>query len=86
MKYVLILCCILTGCSTVVPVTQKFPDVPESLLTRCDDLNKLNYGAKLSDVAETVTNNYSMYYKCSAKHEEFVEWYTNQKKIYESVN
>ena len=86
MKYALIFSLILTGCSTVVPVSQKFPEAPEALIKKCDNLIKLNNDAKLSDIAETVTANYSMYYKCSAKQEEFVEWYNNQKKIYESVN
>lgn len=86
MKYALILSLLITGCSTVVPVTQKFPEVPGAIIAKCDDLIKLNNDAKLSDVAETVTVNYSMYYKCSAKHDEFVEWYNNQKKIYESIN
>lgn len=85
MKYALVLAILLTGCSTVVPVTQKFPDVPSALSEKCDTLTILNDNAKLSDVAVAVTNNYTLYHKCSNKHEEFIEWYNNQKKIYESV-
>ena len=40
MRY-LLLVLILTGCSTTVPVTAKFPDVPERLLVKCPKLEKL---------------------------------------------
>lgn len=75
----------LEGCSTTVPVTAKFPDVPERLLVKCPDLQKVNDEAKLSDVAKTVTVNYSTYYECAVKHDAMIEWYQIQKKIYESV-
>ena len=75
----------LEGCSTTVPVTAKFPDVPERLLVKCPDLQKVNDEAKLSDVAKTVTVNYSTYYECAVKHDAMVEWYQVQKKIFESV-
>jgi hypothetical protein len=39
----------------------------------------------LSDVAKTVTNNYTTYYDCAVKHDAFVEWYNIQKNIFESV-
>ena len=84
MKY-LLLVLILTGCSTTVPVTAKFPNVPERLLVRCPQLEKLENEAKLSDISKTVTNNYTTYYECAVKHDAFVEWYKIQKNIFESV-
>jgi hypothetical protein len=84
MKY-LLLVLILTGCSTTVPVTAKFPDVPERLLVKCPQLEKLENEAKLSDIGKTVTNNYTTYYECAVKHDAFVEWYQTQKRIFESV-
>ena len=84
MKY-LLLVLILTGCSTTVPVTAKFPDVPERLLVKCPQLEKLENEAKLSDIVKTVTNNYTTYYECAVKHDAFVEWYQTQKRIFESV-
>ena len=84
MRY-LLLVLILTGCSTTVPVTAKFPNVPERLLVRCPQLEKLENEAKLSDISETVTNNYTTYYECAVKHDAFVEWYKIQKNIFESV-
>jgi len=84
MRY-LLLVLILTGCSTTVPVTAKFPNVPERLLVRCPQLEKLENEAKLSDISKTVINNYTTYYECAVKHDAFVEWYKIQKNIFESV-
>ena len=84
MRY-LLLVLILTGCSTTVPVTAKFPNVPERLLVKCPQLEKLENEAKLSDIGKTVTNNYTTYYECAVKHDAFVEWYQTQKRIFESV-
>ena len=84
MKYLLFVL-ILTGCSTTVPVTAKFPDVPERLLVKCPQLEKLENEAKLSDIGKTVTNNYTTYYECAVKHDAFAEWYNIQKNIFESV-
>ena len=76
---------LLTGCSTVVPVKAKFPDVPDRLLVKCPQLEKVSETATLSDVTKTVTNNYTTYYDCAVKHDAFVEWYQIQKNIFESV-
>jgi len=84
MRY-LLLVLILTGCSTTVPVTAKFPDVPERLLVKCPQLEKLENEAKLSDIGKTVTNNYTTYYECAVKNDAFIEWYQTQKRIFESV-
>jgi len=86
MKYITcFLLVLLTGCSTVVPVKAKFPDVPERLMVKCPQLEKLSETPTLSDVAKTVTNNYTTYYECVVKHDAFVEWYNIQKNIFESV-
>lgn len=85
MKYTLLVVLMLTGCSTVVPVTVKFPEVPPTLLVKCPQLQGLKDGAVLSDVAKTVTVNYSTYYDCAVKHDGFIEWYAIQKNIFEGV-
>jgi hypothetical protein len=85
MKYWLVLLLFLTGCSTVVPVTAKFPKVSERLLIQCPQLEKLENDAKLSDVAKTVTLNYTTYYECVIKNDAWIEWYQIQKEIFESV-
>ena len=76
---------LLTGCSTTVPVTAKFPEPPKYSMEKCPQLEKLNDDAKLSDVAKTVTNNYSTYYMCAVKNDAWIEWYEIQKQIFESV-
>lgn len=77
---------LLAGCATPVPVKMKFPDIPQELLEKCPELIKLKEDVKLSDVTITITNNYMLYHQCAAKHEAFIDWYINNKKIYESVN
>ena len=58
-----ILAFLATGCSTVVPVTQKFPEAPGNVaMTACPQLQKLAEDAKLSDISRTVTVNYGTYY------------------------
>ena len=75
----------LLGCSTTVPVTAKFPEVPERLLEKCPQLKKLEEEAKLSDIGKTVTVNYTTYYECAVKDDAWIEWYQIQKQIFESV-
>ena len=76
---------ILTGCSTTVPVKAKFPEVPDRLLVKCPQLEKLNNDSKLSDVSKTITANYTTYYECAVKGDAWIEWYQIQKNIYEGV-
>jgi hypothetical protein len=82
-KYILITV-LLVGCGSV-PVKRTFPEVPERLLVTCPQLEKLGDEVKLSDVAKTVTVNYSTYYDCAVRHDGLVEWYKIQKHIFESV-
>lgn len=76
---------LLTGCATPTPVARKFPDVPARLMEKCPNLQKLNDEAKLSDVAKTVTNNYTTYYECAVKNDAWIEWYQVQRRIFEEV-
>ena len=81
---ILVVVIILSGCSTTVPVVMKFPEPPK-YTEKCPPLSKLNDGAKLSDVATTVNDNYTLYYKCALKNDDWNEWYQDQKRIFESV-
>jgi hypothetical protein len=81
----IILAFLATGCSTVVPVTVKFPEVPDRLLAKCPQLEKLGNEPKLSDISKTVTINYTTYYECAVKHDAFVEWYKIQKDIFDKA-
>jgi hypothetical protein len=83
---ILLLSLLLTGCSTVVPVTQKFPEAPSDIaLIRCPQLQKIADDAKLSDVAKTVTVNYGTYYECAVKTDAWIEWYQKQKIIFDKT-
>jgi hypothetical protein len=76
----------LTGCSTAVPVTARFPDAPgKGAMTRCPELQKLKDDVKLSDVSRTITVNYSTYYECAIKSDAWQEWYEIQKRIFEGA-
>lgn len=76
----------LTGCSTVVPVTARFPDPPGKLATTpCPPLKSLEQSAALSDVSRTVAANYSSYYECAVKLDAWREWYEIQKRIFENI-
>ncbi len=87
MKLLLIpLILLIAACSTTVPVTAKFPQAPGALVQEpCPNLQKLADDSKLSDVAKTITVNYSEYYMCAVKLEAWQRWYSEQKTIYESV-
>ena len=82
----LILAAFLVGCATPVPVSQRFPDVPKALVERCDSLRKIE-GDKvaITEMLKVVVQNYGMYYECAAKVDGWTDWYTEQKRIYESV-
>ena len=72
---------ILSGCSTVTPVKQKFPDAPDTIMTKCPQLNKLDENSNLSQITKTITENYTLYH---VKNDAWIEWYKNQKKIFEA--
>lgn len=75
----------ITGCSTTVPVTAKFPEAPRLGLGECPQLQTVQEGVKLSELTNTVTINYSTYYECAVKADQWNEWYAIQKRIFESV-
>ena len=83
---VVLLSLLLTGCSTVVPVTNTFPNAPSDIaLVRCPQLQKIADDAQLSDVAKTVTVNYGTYYECAVKTDAWIEWYQKQKIIFDNI-
>ena len=77
---------LLVGCSTVVPVTQKFPEAPGNVaMTACPQLQKLTKDAKLSDISKTVSVNYGTYYECAVKTDAWIEWYQKQQQIFNNI-
>jgi len=86
MKYLTcVLLILISGCSTVVPVTAKFPEVPTKLQVKCPQLEKLKDESKLSEVSKTITMNYSTYYECAVKLDSWIEWYQVNKIIFEGL-
>ena len=84
--YSIIVLALLTGCSTTVPVKMTFPDVPPSLKERCAPLKKIQgEEIDIANLYKVVVENYTSYHVCAMKQDEWNEWYTTQKKIYESV-
>jgi hypothetical protein len=87
MKYLLLSLLLLTGCSTTVPVTARFPEAPGlQSQTACPNLKKLEEKTQLSEVAKTVTVNYTEYYTCAVKLDAWIEWYAKQKIIFEGIS
>jgi hypothetical protein len=85
MKHALIALLLLSGCSTTVPIVVKFPVAPPELMEKCTELKTLSDEAKLSDVAKSVVNNYTLYYQCAVKVDAWIEWHESQTKIFEEV-
>jgi len=86
MKYLAcLLLTILVGCSTDVPLTRKFPDVPEVMLEKCPNLDVLNNTMKISEVTKTISDNYAKYHGCSDRNDTWIEWYNKQKETFDKV-
>lgn len=87
MKYFLVSSLIfLVGCTTVVPVKQKFPEAPPALKEKCEQLKQIE-GANVSitDLLKVVVHNYSLYYECSTKVEGWQDWYSEQERIFNQM-
>jgi len=75
----------LSGCATVIPVKRHFPDSIPELMQPCPDLKQQPDTTKLSDVIGNVVDNYGLYHECQNKNAKWIEWYTKQKAIFNSV-
>lgn len=84
-KLLIILAALLLSACVTVPVERKFPEVPQELKTACPDLQTVNPTTKLSEVVDVVVNNYGQYKECQVKVDSWIEWYKEQKQIFESV-
>ena len=75
----------LSACVSV-PVERKFPKVPDELMTACAELQTIPADTtQLSVVIETVVANYGQYRWCQAKTDTWIDWYKEQKKIFDSI-
>lgn len=87
MKHILVLMAavLLSSCGPMIHVQRKFPNVPEALREPCPDLKQTPATDKLSDVVDVVASNYGQYHACQDKNKKWVQWYDEQKKIFEKV-
>ena len=86
MKAILLSTVLLTGCTTVVPVTQRWPEPPGlQAMQNCPNLQKLQPQTQLSDVAKTVSANYTEYWQCATKLDAWIDWYKQQEIIYKGL-
>jgi len=79
---------LLTGCSSVTgpKMSMTWPDTPPDLKTSCADLAQVDPNTtKLSDALNVITSNYSQYYLCKDKVDNWLDWYSTQQKIYNSI-
>jgi len=84
MKY-LLLVALLAGCTTV-PVARKFPEAPPQLQEKCPQLKTIDTETTVFSVlTKTVVSNYTAYYECATLQDGWIEWYQQQKKIFDSV-
>ncbi len=87
MKYlVLSLSILLSACSTIVPVKQKFPEAPAKLMTKCPNLKTIE-GDKvaITVMLKVVVVIYSSYQHCGVITDGWQEWYQIQKIISEQA-
>lgn len=77
----------LAGCSTPVPIKQKFPEPTSTeLLQSCPDLRQAQVDTeKLTDLMSVVADNYKEYHLCRDRVNDWIEWYRKQKENFETV-
>ena len=86
MKYAVLISALLLSACVSVPVERRFPAVPAEIQAPCGNLQTIDPATtKLSVVVETVVANYGQYQECQIKTDSWIEWYNQQKKIFDSV-
>lgn len=91
MRYILAILVFLTlsGCGMVtkfLPAKPSWPEAPKQLLEKCPDLKQIE-GDKIAitELLKVVVSNYTLYYECSLKNDNWNDWYKKQKEVYEGV-
>ena len=82
----IVLSFLITACSTAVPLTQNFPEAPDMLKEKCPELKTIQ-GEKVTiiEFTKTVSENYTTYYQCAGRTDAWIDWYDQQKKIWEQM-
>jgi hypothetical protein len=79
-------CLMMLGCSTTVPLSQKFPEAPQVLMEPAPVLKPLSEDQKtLADLLQNANENYGLYYELQDRYNAWQLWYKQQKQIFESV-
>ena len=77
---------LLSGCLATVPVKPVFPEALKEVMIACPELYLVPEDTtKLSETLSVVTKNYGLYHECSSKVNTWIEWYIEQKKIYDEI-
>lgn len=84
-RLLIILSLTLTACACTVPVTQRFPSAPATLLIEPTELKEVPAGSSSSVVFETVIENYGTYYEIANRLKGWQQWYAEQKKIFDTA-
>ena len=86
MKYAVLIFALLLSACVSVPVERKFPKAPGEIQAPCGNLQTIDPATtKLSVVVDSVVTNYAQYQECQLKTDSWIQWYNDQKKIFESV-
>ena len=82
----IILAFLITACSTAVPLSQSFPVAPDLLMEKCPELKTIA-GEKVTiiEFTKTVSENYTTYHQCAGRTDAWIDWYNQQKKIWEEM-
>lgn len=79
-------CLMMLGCSTTVPLSQKFPEAPLVLMEPAPALKPLEADKKtLADLLQNANDNYGLYYELLDRYNAWQQWYKQQKQIFDSV-
>jgi len=82
----IVLAFLITACSTVVPVTQNFPQAPDMLMEKCPELKTIpGERVTIIEFTKIVSENYTTYYQCAGRTDAWIDWYRQQKKIWEET-
>ena len=84
MKKIYILLLLLVGCQSV-PTKRNFPEPPSDLIVSSKLILLDSNTTKISDLLQSANQNYGSYYILKAKNDAWIEWYKQQKNIWNSV-
>lgn len=76
----LIFCVMLSACTTAIPISRKFPDLPPELNKPCPPLQLIEGDSTtLSKLMDTVAKNYGSRHECAAQLNSILLWHAEQK-------